>query len=393
MKQRRFRTTAIFAGVILAGCAIGGCAAAPSGAPTSDPRTVSPPASDAGTTPASPSPSTSSAPTGRWRVADGIRTITKGLAAPWAVAALPDGALAVSERDSGVIRVVGTDGSLSELGRIAGVVSGGESGLHGLAVLEEGGRQWLYAYHGTADDNRVVRATVDSTADGWRLGAVETVVTGIPRANTHNGGRIAFGPDGMLYIATGDAQNVGAAQDPAQLGGKILRVTPDGRPAPGNPFGTAVYSLGHRNVQGLAWTVDGALWASEFGQNTWDELNRIIAGGNYGWPDVEGRAGDDRFLDPVTVWPTAEASPSGIAAVGETVFMTGLRGERLWAIDVSDTGTAGEPVVVLEGYGRLRDAVATGDAGLWVLTNNTDGRGDPREGDDLLLRVPLGPVG
>ncbi|WJL95691.1 PQQ-dependent sugar dehydrogenase [Microbacterium sp. ET2] len=308
------------------------------------------------------------------------------------MAALPDGALAVSERDSGTIRMVSAGGAVSELGRIEGVVSGGESGLHGLAVLDDDERRWLYAYHGAADDNRVVRMPLTESTDGWRLGTAETVFAGIPRADTHNGGRIAFGPDGMLYVTTGDAQNVEAAQDPAQLGGKILRLTADGEPAAGNPFGTAVYSLGHRNVQGITWTSDGAMWASEFGQNTWDELNRIVAGGNYGWPEVEGRAGDGGFVDPVAVWPTAQASPSGIAAVGQTVFMTGLRGERLWAIDVSGAEAEGEPVVVLDGYGRLRDAVATGDGSLWVLTNNTDGRGDPREGDDLLLRVPLGPL-
>ncbi|AZC14072.1 MULTISPECIES: PQQ-dependent sugar dehydrogenase [unclassified Microbacterium] len=389
---RAGRTSRRWSGVCVVGVltlvlGLAGCAQSPANAPTSDPGTVEPVAPR---TDPSPSPP---AFTGHWRVAEGVVTVASGLTAPWAVAALPDGALAVSERDSGVIRVVSPDGRVGELGRIEGVVSGGESGLHGLAVLVDGERHWLYAYHGAADDNRVVRAPLTFTADGWRLGSVETVFAGIPRANTHNGGRIAFGPDGLLYVTTGDAQNVRAAQDPAQLGGKILRLTADGDPAGGNPFGTAVYSLGHRNVQGITWSGDGAMWASEFGQNTWDELNRIEAGGNYGWPEVEGRAGDERFIDPVAVWATAEASPSGIAAVGETVFMTGLRGERLWAIDVSGAGAEGEPIVVLDGYGRLRDAVATGDGSLWVLTNNTDGRGDPREGDDVLLRVPLGPAG
>ncbi|WP_322408970.1 PQQ-dependent sugar dehydrogenase [Microbacterium invictum] len=384
---RRRRTLALW--IVVLTLASAGCAPAPAAAPTSDPRTVDPVAPRAETPSAAPSVSS---PTGRWRPAEGVAAIAGGLTAPWSVAALPDGALAVSERDSGVIRVLGTDGTVRELGRVEAVVSGGESGLHGLAVLEEGGRTWLYAYHGAPDDNRVVRGLVTSDGGDWALGEMETVFTGIPRANTHNGGRIAFGPDGLLYVATGDAQNVGAAQDPAELGGKILRLTAEGDPAPGNPFGTAVYSLGHRNVQGLAWTADGTMWASEFGQNTWDELNRIEAGGNYGWPDAEGRVGDARFVDPVAVWSTAEASPSGIAAVGETVFMTGLRGERLWAIDVSATAAAAAPVVVLDGYGRLRDVVADGNGGLWVLTNNTDGRGDPRDGDDLLLRVPLGRV-
>jgi glucose/arabinose dehydrogenase len=154
-----------------------------------------------------------------------------------------------------------------------------------------------------------------------------------------------------------------------------------------------VWTLGHRNVQGLAWTSDGTMWASEFGQNTWDELNVIEPGGNYGWPQAEGIAGDDRFVDPVEQWPTDEASPSGIAAVGDTVFVAGLRGERLWVVDTQDGTAASEPMAALTGeQGRLRDAVAAPDGSLWVLTNNTDGRGSPRPEDDLLLRLSLTPA-
>jgi Glucose/sorbosone dehydrogenases len=289
----------------------------------------------------------------------------------------------VSERDSGVVRELSPDGTLREAGIVPGVVAGGESGLHGLAV--HGGR--LYAYHGAADDNRVVRMPLRGAEGELALGDPEVVFSGIPRASTHNGGRIAFGPDGLLYVATGDAQNRDAAQDPAALGGKILRLTPEGDPAPGNPFDTAIWSYGHRNVQGIAWTADGTMWASEFGQNAWDELNRIEAGGNYGWPIVEGDSDDPAFVAPVVTWSTSEASPSGIAAVGETVFMTGLRGERLWLHDTS----TGAIEVALDGQGRLRDAVAAPDGTLWVLTNNTDGRGSARPGDDLLLRLPIAP--
>ena len=134
------------------------------------------------------------------------------------------------------------------------------------------------------------------------------------------------------------------------------------------------------------------MWASEFGQNTWDELNVIEPGDDYGWPVVEGVGGDDRFHDPVAVWPTSDASPSGIAAVGDTIFLAALRGERLWSADTNGVRTVGDPTVALDGLGRLRDAVAAADGSLWVLTNNTDGRGTPREGDDLLLRVRLTPL-
>lgn len=389
MRKRRSPLLCVPAIALVALAALTGCvAASPSPAPTSDARTVTPVPSSSPQT-ADPTPS-GGLLEGRWRVADGTAVAATGLAAPWSVAPLSDGGVLVSERDSGVIRLVSAEGAVSELTTIPGVVSGGESGLHGLAVLEDTDDTWLYAYHGAADDNRVVRAPLTATSGGWRVGEPQPIFTGIPRAQTHNGGRIAFGPDGFLYVSTGDAQDRSAAQDPEALGGKILRLTPEGEPAPENPFANAVFSLGHRNVQGIAWTADGTMWASEFGQNTWDELNRIEAGGNYGWPDVEGRAGDERFVDPVAVWTTDVASPSGVAAVGDTVFMTGLRGARLWAIDVADGASAGEPVVVLEGFGRLRDAVPSGEGSLWVLTNNTDGRGTPAADDDRLLRVPLG---
>jgi glucose/arabinose dehydrogenase len=135
------------------------------------------------------------------------------------------------------------------------------------------------------------------------------------------------------------------------------------------------------------------MWAAEFGQNTWDELNRITPGGNYGWPVVEGQAGDARFTDPVAQWGTDEASPSGLAIVGDTLFLAALRGERLWTIAPA---TSGAPLVTAPWFvgelGRLRDVTAGPDGDLWFISNNTDGRGSPREGDDRLYRVPLVPT-
>ena len=341
--------------------------------------------------PPSPSPTSSD---GWWHPAGEPTTIAAGLAAPWSVVPLPGGGALVSERDSGTVSEITSDGNVRTVGVVPGVVSGGESGLHGLAVWsDEDGGVWLYAYHGAADDNRVVRMPLSGDPGARALGDAETVFAGIPRNRTHNGGRIAFGPDGQLYVTTGDAQIRDAAQDPNALGGKILRLTPQGDPAPGNPFGNAVWTLGHRNVQGIAWTQDGEMWASEFGQDTWDELNHIVGGANYGWPVVEGEAGDGRFSDPVVAWPTSEASPSGIAAVGGTVFVTGLRGERLWVVDVGASSTLERDATVgLIGQGRLRDVVAAPDGTLWILTNNTDGRGTPRTGDDVLIRLPIAPA-
>jgi glucose/arabinose dehydrogenase len=220
-----------------------------------------------------------------------------------------------------------------------------------------------------------------------------TVLTGIPKAGNHNGGRIMWGPDGFLYVGTGDASEKNRAQERDNLGGKILRITGDGKAAPGNPFGgSPVWSMGHRNVQGLAWGKDGTMFASEFGQNTWDELNVIVAGKNYGWPEVEGIEDDDgAFVAPIAQWATSESSPSGIAVGADgAVYMAALRGASLWKIMVQGPRRQGDPVRLLENrYGRIRDAVNAPDGTLWVLSNNTF-RGQPRAGDDRIIRVPIG---
>jgi len=316
---------------------------------------------------------------------DGV--VAGDLVAPWGMTFLPDGSALVSERDSERIVRVSTDGTVSPVGRVRGVDGSGEGGLLGLALspaYDEDSA--LFAYYTAGPENVVARMTYD----GEGLSDQRTVFDGIPAGPIHNGGRIAFGPDGFLYVGTGEAGQTELAQDRNSLGGKILRITADGEPAPDNPFdGSPVYSLGHRNVQGLAWDERGQLWAAEFGQNTWDELNRIEAGANYGWPEVEGRAGEDDYVDPVRQWSTEKASPSGIAVAGDSVFMAGLRGERLWQIPIPG-GQARKPRPLLAGeYGRLRAATTAPDGSLWVMTNNRDGRGSPRSGDDKVLRLTL----
>jgi glucose/arabinose dehydrogenase len=321
--------------------------------------------------------------------------LAEGLDAPWSVVRLPDGGVLVSERDSGRIVEVLQDGGLREVAVVDGVAAGGEGGLLGLAHLPGDGARGeaLYAYHTSDTDNRVVRMPLTGVAGDLGLGEPEPILTGIPRAGNHNGGRLAIGPDGFLYVTTGDAGDRAASQDLDSFGGKILRMTPDGDPAPDNPFGSLVWSLGHRNVQGIAWDAAGGMWAAEFGQNTWDELNRIVPGGNYGWPEVEGRAEDPRFTDPAVQWPTDEASPSGIAVVGDTVVLAALRGERLWWASPA-TGSPSDVVDTYAGeYGRFRDVVPGPDGELWALTNNTDGRGSPRDGDDRLLRIEIAEAG
>ncbi|OSC67272.1 glucose sorbosone dehydrogenase [Streptomyces sp. BF-3] len=326
-----------------------------------------------------------------------VSTLTENLKSPWGLAALPGGDLLVSSRDEGTIhRIDGESGKQTLLGSVPGVAPAGEGGLLGLAVSSTfGADQLVYAYFTTTSDNRIVRMSYDEKRPaGQQLGAPDTVLRGIPKGSIHNGGRIAFGPDKMLYAGTGEAGDTELSQDKESLAGKILRMTPDGEPVHGNPEAdSVVYSYGHRNVQGIAWDAEKRLWAAEFGQNTWDELNLIEPGGNYGWPEVEGREGEDGFIDPVAQWKTSEASPSGIAYAEGSIWMAGLRGERLWRIPLSGE-KAGEPLAdpqafLEEEHGRLRTVVSAGTDRLWLLTSNTDGRGTERDGDDRILQVEV----
>ncbi|MFD3994892.1 PQQ-dependent sugar dehydrogenase [Streptomyces sp. NPDC058583] len=369
--------------VLVAGCSSGGTEDRPGTAPPTS-ASASTSASVSATAPASPSGSATAAAGGRVAVAG---TLTEGLKSPWGLAELPDGDLLVSSRDERTItRVDGRTGAKTSLGEVPGVVPGGEGGLMGLAVRDG----WVYAYLTAESDNRIVRMRYGG-AEGDRLGAPQPVLTGIPKGIVHNGGRIAFGPDRMLYAGTGETGRTGLAQDRESLGGKILRMTPEGEPAPGNPFpGSVVYSYGHRNVQGIAWDDEGRLWAAEFGQNTWDELNLVEPGRNYGWPEAEGQAGKAGFVDPVAQWPTSEASPSGIAYARGAIWMAGLRGERLWRIPLSGAERSGDPEAFLsEEYGRLRTVLAGGGGRLWLVTSETDGRGTPGPGDDRILRLEV----
>jgi len=325
-------------------------------------------------------------------------TIATGLPVPWGLAFLPDGTALVTLRDQGEVLHV-TEGSTPvSAGHVPGVEPDGEGGLLGIAVSPAfASDRTVFAYFTSHDDNRVIRMTFDGTS----LKPGPVILKGIAKAGNHDGGRLAFGPDGFLYISTGDAARRDPAQDKGSLNGKILRVTKDGAPAPGNPFpGSPVWSLGHRNVQGMAWTrtttrsgtQTWTMFASEFGQNTWDELNRIEPGRNYGWPVVEGIAHRTGFVDPLVQWPTDDASPSGIAVGPDrAVYMAALRGESLWRVPLDSNGNAGKPQRLLQGtYGRLRTVVTAPDGRLWLVTSNTF-RGTPRPGDDriLALRLPI----
>ena len=324
-----------------------------------------------------------------------VGTLATNLEVPWSFAFLPGGDALVTERDSGKLLRVRPSGEVREIQTLPEGGSG-EGGLLGVAVSPDYQEdRYVYAYYTTERDNRVVR---------FRLGGKsEPILTGIPVNSYHDGGRIKFGPDGMLYVSTGDAGDTANSQDRGSLGGKILRIKPDGSVPSDNPFpGNPVYSYGHRNVEGLAWDAEGRLYASEFGQNTWDEVNRIEAGENYGWPEIEGNGGEDEgYVDPITVWPTSEASPSGAEIMVDGVipqwegdlFVAALRGERLWHLELNGSGEVTGREKLLDGeVGRVRDVAQAPDGSLWVSTSNYDSYGNPvSEQDDRIFR--LAPAG
>ena len=316
-----------------------------------------------------------------------VRTVAEGLQAPWGIAFLPDGSALVSERDTTRVVAVAPSGRVRLVGTVDEASPQGEAGLLGLAVSPTYDEdQLVYAYVSTAEDNRVVRMTYD----GRRIGEPEPVLTGIPNGFIHDGGRLLFDDEGMLFVSTGEIGEPELAQDRESLGGKVLRITPDGDPAPGNPVaGSPVWTMGHRNVQGLAFDDDGRLWATEFGEQTWDELNRIEKARNYGWPVVEGAGDSDDYRNPFVEWSTAEASPSGLAFLEGSLWAGALRGERLWQVPVTGDGV-GEPRGWFVGdYGRIRSVAVSPEGTLWVTTSNRDGRGDPQPGDDRILELEL----
>ncbi|MEU1072589.1 MULTISPECIES: PQQ-dependent sugar dehydrogenase [unclassified Streptomyces] len=384
--MQRPAVTALLAAVVLvlaAGCS-SGTAPRPDGGTHASPAPASPRTS--------PSASTAGLPPAKGSVKV-VRTVAQGLKSPWGVAPLPDGGLLVASRDGGTVGRVGPDGRQTAVGSVPGVQPGGEGGLLGLALSPAfASDHQVYAYFTTASDNRVARMIYDEKRPaGEQLGAPDTILRGIPKGTIHNGGRIAFGPDKMLYVGTGETGERGLAQDKKSLGGKILRMTPDGQPVHGNPEAdSVVYSYGHRNVQGLAWDGANRLWASEFGQDTWDELNLIGPGENDGWPVVEGKGGRPGFVDPVEQWRTADASPSGVAYAAGCVWVASLRGERLWRVPLDGTRPLAAPQAFLTStYGRLRTVVATGPHTLLLVTSQTDGRGTPKPGDDRILELEV----
>jgi len=341
---------------------------------------------ESGESPNLPTPSASPSAPGGSAEDDGVgvQVLAKNLQVPWGLAFLPDGNALLTERDTRRILQVTPGGRVSPVQTITDAYSGGEGGLLGIAVSPKYATdKTVFLYYTTRTDNRIASLVLGQQP--------VPIVTGIPVSGIHNGGRLAFGPDGYLYAGTGDASERGRSQDVKSLGGKILRMTTAGKPAPGNPYpNSLVWSRGHRNVQGLAWDSKKRLWATEFGQNQFDEVNLITKGGNYGWPTVEGKGTDKRFTNPVITWSTDEASPSGAVVVGSNLLVAALKGERLWVVTLDpESGTVeGDPRPLLQNkYGRLRTVVSAPDGSVWVTTSNRDGRGQPTVDDDRILRI------
>jgi len=320
-----------------------------------------------------------------------LETVATGLEAPWEIAFLPDRRALITERP-GRVRLLESDGTLRpEPVAEVDVSAVGESGLLGLAVDPEfRANRLVYLYRTTDSGNEVARYVLEGDA----LTEEATIVDGIEAGVIHDGGRIHFGPDGLLYISTGETGDGALAQDSDSLNGKILRLR-EFRGGGGEP---EIVSLGHRNVQGFDWDARDRMYATEFGPDADDEVNFIREGSNYGWPEAQGKEGGEGF-EPAVVNYEDVIAPSGATFVsmpgsawsGDFLFAN-LVGEQLRRVELDGT-RAGEDEALFEGdLGRLRTVVEGPDGALYALTNNTDGRGSPREGDDRVVRI-LPPAG
>ncbi len=369
-------------GLLIAAAGTGGAATAPHSAATTTTNSATGGATATGrAAAAATAPGLTSAP-------GSIKTISSDWSIPWGLSWLPDGSALITERDTFKVFTLAQDGTKKEIGKVPNVVTtGGEGGLLSIAVSPSWKTDhYVYLMHTASEGNRIARMTFN----GGKLSGYKVLVDGIKKNKYHDGGRLKFGPDGYLYATTGEAQDRKLAQDKSSLNGKILRMTTDGKPAPGNPFGTLLYSYGHRNPQGITWDAQGRLWEAEFGDAKYDELNLIEPGKNYGWPTCEGTCSVDGMTNPKRQWPVSEASPSAVAYADGAIYMAALRGQRLWRIPVDGT-TAGTPKAYYTGdYGRLRTVeTVPGKNSLWLTTTNADNNGKAGPGSDKVFQVDL----
>lgn len=317
-----------------------------------------------------------------------VEVVVSDLNIPWDVDFLPSGEVLITERPGNLLVITGTERKVI---KISGVVHTAEGGLLGIAVHPRfSENHWIYLYltstEGGRTTNRVERYVL-SVADS-AVSERKVIISGILGSAVHDGGQLEFSPDNFLFITTGDAGDERLAQDKTSLNGKILRVQDDGSIPKDNPFGSAVYSYGHRNPQGLAWDSEGRLWATEHGPSGTetgnDELNLIEKGKNYGWPVIRGSQTRQGMETPVIESGRNETwAPAGLAFWEGRLYFAGLRGQALYAYD---PGRAELKKFWAGRYGRLR-AVKRGPGGLYVTTSNRDGRGNARSGGDKLLLI------
>jgi len=319
-----------------------------------------------------------------------VQMVADNLVTPWSIAFLPGGDMLVTER-SGQVKRIGEDGKTYP---IEGVQETSEGGLLGIALHSDfETNKYAYLYI-TTDENGILHNKVDQYAlDNGQLTFQRNIVDDIPAASNHNGGGIAFGPDGKLYVTTGDAAEADSAQDKNSLAGKILRLNDDGSTPIDNPFNSLVWSYGHRNPQGIAWDDEGRMWSVEHGPSgergeaAQDELNLIEKGANYGWPIITGDETREGMRTPIAQSGTNDTwAPAGLAYYDGSLYFAGLRGQSLYESKIK-SGTSVELVRHFsDEYGRLR-AVTAYKNSLYVSTSNRDGRGSPNENDDKILRI------
>lgn len=318
-----------------------------------------------------------------------VEVVASGLDTPWEIVFLPGGELLVTERSGNLVLI----GRTATRIQVPNVEQRGEGGLLGLALDPDYAvNNRIYVYLTSLENGQLVNRVERYVFKNGALSDRKVVFEGILGASNHDGGRIEFGPDGYLYITTGDAQNPDSAQDISSLQGKILRVTSEGEVPEGSPFASAVWSYGHRNPQGLAWDAEGRLWSTEHGPSGfgsgYDELNLITPGANYGWPEIQGEEKLEGMLSPViqsggsVTW-----APGDVEYLDGKLYFTGLRGSALYVVSLDGERVSGFDTFFSGEYGRLRAIRLGPDGYLYISTNNRDGRGNPGVDDDLILRV------
>lgn len=313
-----------------------------------------------------------------------VETVATDLKVPWDIEFLSDRSMLVTERPGQLLRI----GENSTTYKVEGVENVGEGGLLGVEKHPNfSENRFIYLYQTTETEEGLTNRVVKYTLQGDELSSPETIIEGIPGAVYHDGGALAFGPDDLLYITAGDATEEQKAQNQEALNGKILRVNADGSIPDSNPFGNPVYSYGHRNPQSLTWDNQNRMWATEHGSTATDEVNLIEQGANYGWPDIRESETQEGMRTPVVHSGSTTWAPAGLQHHNNSLYFAGLRGQGLYSAEIQNDGLGELEKHLDSEYGRLR-AIAEGpDGDLYISTSNRDGRGQPQQNDDRILRI------